>query len=269
MTRPNDDVLNAYADGALDSAKAAEVEAYLNSDAEARAFVERIRRIDKLAAQAYANPIFERPPQRLVDAIMTSPQRLPETSKVIELARRGSSGRTPPDRRLLPFAAMLALATGLGLTYAMLSGSRLDSNVLVAGPVASGSPLAELLEKGRSGDAKSIVDAAQSDGRVASVVSTFRDKTNRYCREIELKPDAAEAEPISASIACRSGEGSWTIEGSVAIAKSGGTGSPGFEPSGSENVEPLASLLTSLGAGPALDSSRENAAVQSGWPPSR
>ena len=96
------------------------------------------------------------------------------------------------------------------------------------------------------------------------LASTFLDKQGRYCREIEITSISSD-EPQSASIACRTVGGSWQVEGSVVHASGDAVTTPGIAPSASDENEPLADLLRSLGAGRVLSSKEAEAALASGW----
>lgn len=64
-TRPTDRDLQAYVDGALDEARAAEVEAALRRDARLRRSVHLYRMLDHIVGLLYGNVLTEPLPERL------------------------------------------------------------------------------------------------------------------------------------------------------------------------------------------------------------
>ena len=73
MKRLNEEILNAYADGALDDDARAEVEAQLEADAGARELLGKLRRANALAIEAYDGPMRGPQPQALLDLILKGP----------------------------------------------------------------------------------------------------------------------------------------------------------------------------------------------------
>ena len=73
VQRPSDEILLAYADGALAADQRAAVESYLAGDPEARDLVELLRSSGTLTAQAYAHIIDEPVPERLVATVKGTP----------------------------------------------------------------------------------------------------------------------------------------------------------------------------------------------------
>jgi hypothetical protein len=264
MIRPTEEMLGAYVDGALDPETEQSVMQYLAKDAEARAYVEALRRINELSPKAL-DDLVQRPPQSLVDAI---------TAKVD--AHKKATARAPRSQpraaRLMrtawaqPYAiaAMLVATFGLAVAYTTLIRPNGPTGLLAVGPLASGSAIAALLERGRPQDTVSTLVVENGRRLRVALASTFMDKQSRYCREIEIGA-AADDIPQSASIACRAASGGWAVEGSVALKSNTSSPVPGIAPSGSDDDEPLTSLLRTLGAGRALTSEQVEAALASGW----
>lgn len=262
MIRPTEDMLNAYVDGALDPETEKGVAEYLEQDADARAYVEALRRVNALAPKAMAALVPD-PPQALIDKIDAMTMPTPD-----KRTRASTSSRLPfagtAFRRSYAIAAILVAALGLALAYTTLTRPHAAGDLLAVGPLPQSSAIATLLERGKPDDA--IDTPAFDTGSNVRVViaSTFLDKQGRYCREIEIGSIAQDARQ-SASIACRASSGSWAVEGSVALAPSEPMTAPGIAPSGSDDKEPLAELLRSLGAGRALSSQQIEAALARGW----
>jgi anti-sigma factor RsiW len=261
MTAPTEETLNAYVDGELSADERRLVEAHLAVDPDARAFVETLRRVNDLAAEAMAE-LVPPAPQALIDRINAIPVPPP--------VQRATEPIAFPVRRArqttisyYAMAASVVLVAAAALTYVLKVGSPRDALLLAKGNVPLGSAVAELLEGGRSGQSAPVSAPGAATGR-AMLAATFQDQAGRYCRELEVSAGATEI-PTSASIACRSTEGAWSIEGSVALAGASGDAAPDYVPSGSSNDEPLGPLLQSLGMGKALSTSEEDGVISRKW----
>lgn len=258
--RVSEETLNTYADGALDADACAEVEAHLKTDAAARAFLEKLRRANARAREAFAEPFHEPPPQALIDAILQAPDAA-GSNRVTRLASR--------PRRIrdyaLPLAASLTLAIGLAAGLLLGRQPTQEQNIVALGDVAGGSRLHLLLERHPSG---SILEMSSQQGaaRRLSIVATFRDRHARPCREIEVLPPAsAGQQPLAAAVACRGTSGVWMVEGAVRLTYSPNATGGQFEPSGVPEKEALDGLLTMLGAQTALSTAEEVLILQRGW----
>jgi hypothetical protein len=257
--RPTDEQLTAYVDGALPPAEAQEIEVVLQTDAEARAYVETLRKVNALVREAM-DQLVPPPPAALVEkisAMEVSPQR---TTNVVPLSRVRRTAPTSVRR----YAMAASVAAVVGLTAAILYGTRdAGTALLTTGPVDAASKLAAMLEHERTGASIEARDANETVN--ASVVATYQDKQGRYCREIELS-NPATLQPKAAAIACRSDAGTWTVEGAVEIAAAQNEGAgTGYQPSGADEHEPLSQLLKSLGTGKSLSPSDEDAARARNW----
>jgi|LNFM01.1.fsa_nt_gb hypothetical protein len=264
MTRPTDEELMGYADGVLDAASEARVAAYLATDADARDLVASFRRTAALARDAYAQPLDETPPKALVEAILKGTGKAQGaiggatpsagSADVVELHARRPPTRLRESLRL-PIAASLALLVGMGGGYLLSrSGGPTGTGEVALGAVAPSAPLADALEHRPSGS---------KTGRI-SIVATFRDKNDRPCREIEVLSATTPPRPELAGVACRSGNGGWTVEGAVRIAIAPPAGTQ-FEPSGVPESDALSGLLDMLGAKPVLAPTDEKALIERRW----
>lgn len=262
MTRLTDEDLMAYADGTLDGDDLARVERHLSTDAEARALVASFRQTAGLSRDAFATPLSEPPPKALVDAILGHGSKtpvvesgpvVPAGANVVDLASRRRT-RPAGDRWRLPLAASLALLIGLGAGYLANRGIADRPSELALGPIAGSAPFAEVLERSPAG---------ATVGRTV-VVATFRDKSGRICRELEILSAAMPAQPEAAAIACRGGNRAWTIEGVARLAVALPAGSK-IEPSGVPERDALKGLLDMLGATQVLTPAEEKALIERAW----
>jgi surface antigen len=256
MTRLSEEMLNAYADGALDVATRAEVEARLAVDAEARALLEKLRRADELAAEAFAAPMHGPPPRSLVDAIMLAPARGTVGIRALRSWRLRDYA--------LPLAASVALAAGVVAGAFLGRQAAGPPGELALGAVAGDSALHRLLESHPSGSTLAI----DMNGRLSKrleVVATFRDRHARPCREVEVLLPGSGRQAVAAAVACRSDSGRWVVEGVARLAPASPSADPGIEPAGAAEKDALDGLLMLLGAQRALETSQEVSLIERRW----
>lgn len=257
MTRLDEETLNAYADGALDAEACARVESHLETDAAARELLQKLQRANALAAKAFDAPMHEPVPQALVDTIL----RRGDSEPTIRLASpRSSSVRA----FVMPLAAALLLAVGLGTGLFLGRHAAQTHDQLALGPVQIESPLHRLLESHPTGG---VLDIAGSGGhaRRLSIAGTFRDRNGRACREVEVMPAGPDQQPLAAGVACRRADASWIIEGAARLAQAPSATGQDFEPSGVSEKDALDGLLGMLGAQTALSPDEEKVIMQRGW----
>ena len=253
MTRLTDEMLMAYADGALPDAEAASVASALEHDSEARAIVAEFRRTAERARAAYAEIMTEPVPDSLVRTVLGSEARAANVTDIAE-ARKP---RTQVRRMALPLAASVALLIGAAAT---LLRDLPAAQSIALGPVPTATPLAELLETKASGTAT----GRTKGGEHLMVVATFRDRNARICREIEALD--ANMQPTLAGAACRDpASGTWVVEGVARVASAPVSQSGTFLPSGTDEKDALDGLLALLGAGKALTADEEQRLIAEGW----
>jgi len=261
MTRLTDEVLMAYADGALPPAEAARVATSLETDIDARAAVEEFRRTAALSRAAFADVLVEPVPAPIVRAVLTSGTR---TAGVTDLARHRQS-RLPHWRTALPLAASLALVIGLAAVLFLRSvPSSAPAQIIALGPVEPEAPLAAVLEKHPGGTPFLLTGREGQTADRLMAVATFRDRKARICREVELLDKSMQ--PHTAAVACRDpARGTWSVEGVARIATTAPSGGSDFVPSGAEEKDALDGLLTILGATRALPAEEEQRLMRQGW----
>ena len=264
MTRMDEETLNAYVDGTLDADARAGVEAMLETDAAARELLQKLRRANTLANEAFDAPMHEPVPQALIDTILRRPGRDPardrSTTRLQPRAPRAWSIRA----YAIPLAAALALAVGIGTGLLLGRQVAQAPDQLALGPVHAESPLHRLLESHASGRFLGI-DGPGKQARRLGVVATFRDRNARACREVEVLPAGTDQQPLAAAVACRRAQGGWVVEGAARLAAAPSATGQGFEPSGVLEKDALDGLLGMLGAQAALSAEQEQALMQRGW----
>lgn len=269
MENPTDEMLMAYADGALDAAQTAAVEAYLARNPHARDVVAKLREAARLAKAAFETPMNEAPPSRLVDAIMSSgPQNLQmqDAGRVASIDQ--ARARRLPAMRNWALAAAASVAVIVAGAGGYLAG-RPDagheaSDRFALGSIAAGSSTERILETSRSGQVLEPGSKDGSKGARLKIVATFRDKQGRPCREIEALGDDGRLTPTAAAVACRSSNGRWHIEGAARLTV-GNAAQGVIKPSGSSERDPLEGVLQQLGAGPVLLPDEEQRMLSGNW----
>ncbi|MBM3557421.1 MAG: anti-sigma factor, partial [Alphaproteobacteria bacterium] len=117
MSRIDDAILMAYADGEVDADTAREIERAVETDAETRGRLARFRESAAVLRAAFNDTLYAEVPDRLRDAVLKTPA--PAADNVLPLASR-AKGATAPRRAFgLPLAAaIVGLVVGLGLGFA-------------------------------------------------------------------------------------------------------------------------------------------------------
>lgn len=278
MIRPTDESLMAYVDGMLEAEQQAAVEEYLASDADAARLVEAFKKSRTLAAAAFDQPMREPPPERLVAAIMgagATAASQPISAGVVELRhgklhlRKGKlRERTWRRGAELALAASLAIVAGLGgfLTGRIYAPSP-TSTILALGRVPSGHVMTKLLDTKTTGSGVhlNMPTESRTGDLSAQVVATFRDRSGRICREIEIALAGSTSIPQMVGIACRDDDGDWVVEGAVRVLAAGPAAASGYKPSGANGSDALESVLQALGAGTALTADEERQLMSRGW----
>lgn len=246
--RLDDELLMAYADGELDAARAAEVEAALADDPDARRTLEMFLRSGALVRHAFDRPLREPVPERLREAVRSGLAQAPAVSLSLhrDITQRGRGWRLA-----LPAAASVALAIGLSLGWWM--GGHGDAGPLLA---SAGTPaVQEALERLPTGRTTGL-----AQGGRAALIATFRDQQGSVCREIEL---SRGAEAVLA-VACRLPTGTWWTE-AVAVLPAVAPGT-GYEPAdaGAGLAHRLAGII---GPTTPVEAAEEQALIGRGWRP--
>lgn len=239
--KPGDEELMAYADGELDAAAAARVEAAIAADPALADAVARHRALRQDLRAAFAGELDAPVPERL-SALLRAP-----AAEVVALdAARARRVPRPPAR--LPGWAAVAAALALGLAIGRFAPSPSpEFGIGEGGALVAGGALADALETGLA--------SAPEDGAV-QLGLTFRDAGGRWCRSFGLARTAAVA-----GLACRDAGGRWQVP---AVAE---TAAPAGELRQAAVALPPAVLaeIEHRIAGEPLDADAERAARDAGW----
>jgi hypothetical protein len=265
MTKLDEETLMAYVDGELDPRRAAEVEALLAEDAEARATMQILRNSAALVRGAF-DPILREPvPARLLAAV-----NAPALGKVsdIRLARRSALARIFPQTAWARAAAVaLLVGAGAGYLTARWPSGMLEPSALVA----TVDPLLnEALETTPSGALFARQDRQGGLGRDIMPLLTFRDADNRYCREFESTLRVAGRQQVNYGVACREG-GIWQPQALMAAPLIAPTlrGEPvdhsEYVPAMGGEVASFDTVIQQLMVGGPLKSEEEAKLIGQGW----
>ena len=198
------DILVAYVDGELPAEQMDMVEQTLGHDDAARETVRLLRLSADVAARAYAGVLDEPVPERLVTAARRAGAKASEASR-----------RRQQPAWLMPLAASLAaLILGLAGGYVWR-----DSNTgYVPAAASQADPLTAsyeatlqgALDSGKSGQSFTYESQGLGDGRI-TLGRDFDTEARMACREFRRQERRAAAASTDNGIACRAGDGSWTV----------------------------------------------------------
>lgn len=230
MIGPDDETLMAYADGELDAAARAEVDAAIAADPALRARVDAHRELRRLVSGAYAGAADEPVPERFAAMLRPAP--------VVDLA--AARARRAP-RNWPAWSNWAAIAATL--VVGVLAGRMIEPSAPIAtqdGALVAQGELARTLD----------TQLASASGEVGL---SFRNRDGDYCRT--FRSDGV------AGLACREADG-W----SVRMAMSTGPAAVGdYRMAASETPPEVLRAVEAMIAGPPLDTEAEAAARARGW----
>jgi hypothetical protein len=212
MRRLDDEILMAYADGALSEADRRLVETEITRDPQARRLITVYRSTTALARHAFGAPAWSEPPARLVALISARPHRS-RTVHGWPVWLAGSYG-TGGLAALGSLAILAVLASAVWqLIPARHDAAPADGNPahVAVGPVPRESELARVLDD-------LSADATHRRDRRFSLVATLTDKWGNTCKEVDARRPSPDTPPAFVLLACRVGAERWTVVGAVAPA---------------------------------------------------
>lgn len=207
MTQVPDEMLMAYADGELDAADRAEVEALVQRDSAAAARLDAFVRSGRTLGQLFDQPMHEPVPARLLETVRTAPmQPIPaqQTGRqgVVTILKQALLGRTGTPAQLAT-AVVFSMVVAGGAMVLKLNGT--------AG-TSAGERLKLALETAPSRPGK---DAPPG---IVTPVLSFVSVGGEFCRQY-VQP-AASGKRIE-GVGCRTKTGEWRIEAQAVAAGPG------------------------------------------------
>ena len=207
--RWDEGLLVAYVDGELDPERAQTVAATIRDDVEAQAIVAALRRSAAAVKGAFDEPLHQPVPARLLDALERG-----DRDRVVPLRGR----RFDLRRSLLPLAASLAaLVVGFGGGYLLQPAER-DQSLRLAG-TATADPAAERFEEtlyralaaDATGDPVAYDDPESGARGTVALLGRVDTSFGVPCREFRHEATRGAATTAAQGLACRAGDGSWSI----------------------------------------------------------
>jgi hypothetical protein len=249
----SDETLMAYADGEVDEATRAIIEAAMRENPEVRRRIAEHRALREAMQGAFSAVLDEPVPQRLIDAARGQ-TAVPAGGHVVDLAgaRRAAAGQLP-GRRLRswqPVAMAASVLMGVALGYVGWHSAKPLVTTGSSGELLAGAGLAEALSNQLSEE--------RSPGLAAITGLSFRAKTGDYCRTFSLTGSHA-----SSGLACHEG-GGWTIK-VLAQSPPAASNSSNFRPAASADPPAVRAAVEESIDGEPLDRAGEIAARQGNW----
>jgi anti-sigma factor RsiW len=271
----SDEILMAYADGELDAAQRAEVEAAMAADPDVARRVERHRALRRQFSATYDRVLLETVPDRLIAATRKTPTQTPAET-VSELKKRGATvtdlrrvraarkaeaaeaaaatKRAQPPRPpwgWFEWGAMAAsLATGAIIAYLVIQSPQDGRFSTVRGQLVAQADLDLALSHQLASD-----PIPGSDVRIGV---SFKSKTGERCRTFLVKG----AQPVG-GLACRAG-GEWQIQ-VVANAERSPGPDAGYQQAGAQMPAAVLTAAQNAIDGEPFDAEAEIAARARGW----
>jgi hypothetical protein len=242
----DDATLMAYADGELDPAARAAVEAEVARSPETMRRLQAHAALRARMAEAFSSALDEPIPSALAALVAGA---APASAPVINLEDRRRS-RAPAARRGL----------GLGLAASLVLGVLLGAGLMStrgSGPIAAEG--GQLVARGALAAALDRQLSSEAGPRQAVRVGlTIHTADGRYCRTFRLDQTAAVA-----GLACR-GPSRWTVEVATAVAAERHTA---YVTAATDIPDAVLQAVDRLADGPALNVASERAARAAGWAP--
>ena len=212
------ELLVAYADGELTGEDAVRAAELVRTNPQAAQIVADMRESARLAAAAFAGPMHEPVPDRLIAAVRGSAEDQPAASATVVPFARRSRNRPAVANWGMAMAASVALVIGIGGgfgTAQFWDGSD-SSGAPLRHAAMSGPDFQRALETAASGVPVAIDLAGDDASAEILPVLTFRDDSGGICREFQTSLTDPAGTEIGFGVACRTDDGTWRNEVLVA-----------------------------------------------------
>jgi len=241
----DDETLMAYADGELEPAKRAAIEAAMAQDPDLALRVTQQRALRAKLANAFGKVLEQPVPDRLEAAARAGVKTEAGRGNVLKFPARSARAPSPPWRAREWVAMAASLLLGVLLSWRLLGP---DAGVFEAGKGG-------LLARGELARALDQQLASEQRGdEPVSIGLTFKAREGNYCRSFVLR--SAQ----TAGLACRVGS-EWQVAATdSSVASQGGMqqASSAFPPS-------ILRIIESRMEGTVLDAEKEKSAQQGAW----
>jgi negative regulator of sigma E activity len=241
----SEETLSAYADGEVDAATRAALEAALATDPQLAQRLARARALRARVRDAFT-PVLEEPvPERLLAALHAAAPG-PRMGNVVPLRQRPRARWSWPQWGAM--AASLVVGVLLG-PFLLRPSAPLETS---GGRVLASGLLSRALTQ--------QLASTQPPGAPVMIGVSFHARSGGYCRTFVLRETQ-----LLAGLACREGP-AWQV---VALAESAAPGAAGggYAQAASSLPPAVARTLDELIAGEPLDAAAETAARERGWKP--
>lgn len=248
----DDEILMAYADGELDPAQRAEIDAAIAKDSGLALRVEQHRALRARLVGAYSKVMDQPLPERLEAAARGGGPRTDASGRGNVLQFPARSARAPsPAWRAREWIAMAASLL-LGVFLSWRFGAPGSTGAIEAGKDG-------LLARGELARALENQLASEQGGEEPVLIGlSFKARDGAYCRSFVLR--AAQ----TAGLACRAGSG-WQIP----VTDSSATSAGGMQQAGSSLTPSILRIIEARMEGAALDAEGEKNARSGAWYPKR
>jgi hypothetical protein len=246
----DDETLMAYADGELDPAQRAQIDAAIAKDPGLALRIEEHRALRGRLAGAFSRVLEQPIPERLESAARAhSTAETRSRGNVLQFPARSARAPSPPWRAREWIAMAASLLLGVLLSWRFLAP---DSGAFEAGKNG-------LLARGELARALETQLASEQSGEERVQIGlTFKAHDGSYCRSFVLRTAR------TAGLACRAGSG-WQIPATDSSLAPGG----GMQQASSALPPSILRIIESRMEGAALDAEGEKNAQQAAWSPGR
>jgi hypothetical protein len=278
VAKVTDEMLMAYADGALSPLARAKIEAFLQAHPDACRRIEIFRATGAPLSRLYGRPMAEPVPAYLKDFVLNYPLRaeiakaqtpkkgfarwlkgLQEETRLFTANLVRWLGTPAPARWQFAAASAAFLALGLGVG-AYLHSDRASSDLVAFhdGHIYASGPLGDVLEKELSGR-ESRIAGVRGEAVIMRASLTFKSKENTYCREYEVE---SPSDGRFVGLGCRGGDGKWALE--VNLPASNAVKGRVKTAGGADDTA-LDAIVDHMMDGDVFGKAQEAAAISGGW----
>lgn len=246
----DDETLMAYADGELDPAQRAQIDAAMAKDPGLALRVQEHRALRARMASAFSKVMDQPVPERLQSAARAGSRAdVPVRGNVLKFPARSARAPSPPWRAREWIAMAASLLLGVMLSWRFLTP---DSGAFEAGKNG-------LLARGELARAlESQLASEQSGDERVLIGLTFKAHDGSYCRSFALRTAR------TAGLACRAGAEWQVLTTDSSLAPEGG-----MQQASSTLPPSILRIIEARMEGTALDAEGEKSAQQGAWDPRR